>query len=451
MTAHYAGDANHTPSDGAAVAIVINKAASATTTIAGGPFTYDGSTHGGSGSVTGAGGLSTGATSLTYTGDQVNAGSYEVTAHYAGDANHEASDGAAVAVVIHKAASITTTIAGGPFTYDGSTHAGGSGSVTGAGGLSTSATSLTYSGDQVNAGSYDVTAHYAGDANHEASHGAAVATLIRKATSTINVTPYHVTYDGSAHTATASATGVGGVDLSTGLNLDGTTHTTAGTYVDSWSFTGGANYSDATGTVSDIIAKANAQVTVNGYSGMYDGNPHGASGSAAGIGGANMNAQLNLGGTFREVPGGTAHWVFAGGTNYNDQTGDVAIVINKWTVNGFYQPVDMTPAGSPIVWNTVKGGSTVPLKFNIYVGSTEQTSISAIKEIQIFDVVCSTSAVADVPLEFTTTGGTSLRYDSTAHQFIQNWQTPKAPGKCYMARMTAQDGSTISNTFFKTK
>jgi hypothetical protein len=184
---------------------------------------------------------------------------------------------------------------------------------------------------------------------------------------------------------------------------------------------------------------------------MYDGNPHGASGSAKGIGGANMNAFLNLGGTFQDVPGGTAHWVFAGGNNYNDQTGDVVIVINKWTVSGFYQPVDMTPAGSPIVWNTVKGGSTVPLKFNIYVGTTEQTSINAIKEIQVFDVMCSTSVIADVPLEFTTTGGTSLRYDTTAHQFIQNWQTPKAAGKCYMARMTAQDGSTISNAFFKTK
>jgi len=452
VTAHYSGDANHEASDGAAIGIVIDRAASTTVTSGAGPFTYDGSTHtGGSGAVTGTGGLDTGATSLTYTGDQINAGNYSVTAHYAGDANHTPSDGAAVAIVINKAASTTTTIAGGPFTYDGSTHAGGSGSVTGAGGLSTSATSLTYSGDQVNAGSYEVTAHYAGDTNHEASHGPAVVTLINKAPAAINVTPYHVTYDGAAHTATGSATGVGGVDLSAGLNLDGTTHNTAGAYVDSWSFTAGANYSDATGTVSDIIAKANAQVTVSGYSGMYDGNLHGASGSAKGIGGANMNASLNLGGSFKEVPGGTAHWVFTGGTNYNDQTGDAAIVINKWTVSGFYQPVDMTPTDSPTVWNTVKGGSTVPLKFNIYVGTTEQTSINAIKEFQIFDVMCSTSVIADVPIEVTTTGGTSLRYDTTAHQFIQNWQTPKAAGKCYVARMTAQDGSTISNAFFKTK
>ena len=69
---------------------------------------------------------------------------------------------------IAKATSTTTTVGDGPFTYDGTTHTGGSGTVTGAGGSPASATSLTYTGDQVNAGTYYVTAHYAGDANHEA-------------------------------------------------------------------------------------------------------------------------------------------------------------------------------------------------------------------------------------------------------------------------------------------
>ena len=46
---------------------------------------------------------------------------------------------------------------------------------------------------------------------------------INKATETINVAPYTVTYDGNPHTATATATGVGGVDLSADLNLTGMT------------------------------------------------------------------------------------------------------------------------------------------------------------------------------------------------------------------------------------
>src|SRR5207237_148607 len=174
-----------TTSDGAAVAITIGQASSTTVTNGDGPFTYSGNANfGGSGTVTGAGTI-TGAATLTYTGDQIDAGAYFVAAHYPGDANHPASDGAAVAIVIKKASSLTTTIGASPFTYDGTSHAGGSGTVTGAGGLSTSATSLTYSGDQVGAGTYFVTAHYAGDANHDASDGAAVGIVINKATLTI--------------------------------------------------------------------------------------------------------------------------------------------------------------------------------------------------------------------------------------------------------------------------
>jgi hypothetical protein len=50
----------------------------------------------------------------------------------------------------------------------------------------------------------------------------------------------------------------------------------------------------------------------------------------------------------------------------------------------------------------------------------------------------------------TNTGNTTLRYDGTGGQFIQNWQTPKPPNKCYQVRMTALDGSHI-DAFFKTK
>ena len=46
-----------------------------------------------------------------------------------------------------------------------------------------------------------------------------------------------------------------------------------------------------------------------------------------------------------------------------------------------------------------------------------------------------------------TTGGTSLRYDGTAGQFIQNWQTPKTAGSCYIVTMTTDDGSSISANF----
>ncbi len=77
---------------------------------------------------------------------------------------------------------------------------------------------------------------------------------ITKANITFTVTGYAVKYDGAAHTATATATGVNGEDLSAGVNLSGTTHTTAGTYTDTvtcQNTTG--NYFNATKLVKNFI------------------------------------------------------------------------------------------------------------------------------------------------------------------------------------------------------
>jgi hypothetical protein len=254
VTAHYAGDANHDGSDGAAVAIVIKKASSTTTTVGDGPFTYDGTPHaGGSGTVTGAGELNTTATSLTYSGDQVDAGTYYVTAHYAGDANHDGSDGAAVAITIKKATSSTTTVGDVPFTYDGTTHTGGSGTVTGAGSLSTTATSLTYSGDQVDAGTYYVTAHYAGDANHDGSDGAAVGITIKQATPTFIWTPVYVTHDGQPHGITAEVQGVTDLGPATIAYSSGTVPVDVGVYNATLSFAGTTDYAAVSSTFSPAV------------------------------------------------------------------------------------------------------------------------------------------------------------------------------------------------------
>ncbi len=113
-----------------------------------------------------------------------------------------------------------------------------------------------------------------------------------------------------------------------------------------------------------------------------------------------------------------------------------------WTLKGFYQPVDMNG-----VWNTVKGGSTVPLKFEVFAGPTELTDIAVVAGFTVKGVVCPGGSVATDDIELTTTGGTTLRYDFTAGQFIQNWQTPKKPGACYVVTMTTLDGSTLSANF----
>jgi hypothetical protein len=114
--------------------------------------------------------------------------------------------------------------------------------------------------------------------------------------------------------------------------------------------------------------------------------------------------------------------------------------VKAWTLNGFYQPVDMGG-----VWNVIKGGSTVPLKFEVF-GANELTDVSVVDRFEVVRISCLGSSGED-PIEMATTGGTSLRYDSIAGQFIQNWQTPKAAGTCYLVTMWTDDGSSLSANF----
>ena len=144
-----------------------------------------------------------------------------------------------------------------------------------------------------------------------------------------------------------------------------------------------------------------------------------------------------------DIVGG--NWVDA---QQGDEDGDFTFfgenVPNPLTLKGFYQPVDMND-----VYNIVKGGSTVPLKFEIFAGSTELTDIAYIKSLTYTLTSCDTNATTD-DIETITTGGTSLRYDTIAGQFIYNWKTPKTAGRCYRVAMTTLDGSTLM-AYFKLK
>jgi hypothetical protein len=121
----------------------------------------------------------------------------------------------------------------------------------------------------------------------------------------------------------------------------------------------------------------------------------------------------------------------------NVETATRTYTVLAWTFNGFYQPVDMNG-----VYNSVKGGQTVPLKFELFAGPTELTATSDIKSLTYTKVTCTSSAPIDAIEETVATGGTSLRYDSTGGQFIYNWKTPTGAA-CYKVTLTAQDGSTL--------
>ena len=140
------------------------------------------------------------------------------------------------------------------------------------------------------------------------------------------------------------------------------------------------------------------------------------------------------------------HTVTASATDEagNGATDSNTYTVLGWTLTGFYNPVDMNG-----VVNVVKGGSTVPLKFEVFAGSTELTSTAFIGAQFISRKVSCADFGTTVQddIEITTTGGTSFRYDTTGGQFIQNWQTPKQAGTCWVVTMTTDDGSYLAASF----
>jgi len=168
--------------------------------------------------------------------------------------------------------------------------------------------SITTTNLPVIGSAYTVTANYIATGSFASSSGTlSGGQTVNKATATVTVTPYSVTYDGLGHTATAGT--VTGVNGETGATvgtviLSGTTHTNAGSYPgDSWTLTGGANYNSISSTtISNNISMVTPTVLVTG--GIYTN-----SGSAQGPN------------TFTTIPAGdtgTATWSYVGvnGTSY---------------------------------------------------------------------------------------------------------------------------------------
>jgi hypothetical protein len=127
----------------------------------------------------------------------------------------------------------------------------------------------------------------------------------------------------------------------------------------------------------------------------------------------------------------------------NQSAATLTYNVSAWTATGFYQPVDMPTPTTPLLYNTVKNGSTVPLKFELFAGGTELSSTSYVKPLMYAEMKCDATASMD-EIETTATGGTALRYDAAAGQFVYNWQTPKTANKCYRVTMYAIDGAGAS-------
>ena len=120
-----------------------------------------------------------------------------------------------------------------------------------------------------------------------------------------------------------------------------------------------------------------------------------------------------------------------------------AILKSDIVRQGFYAPVN------PIAGflNTVKAGSTVPLKFEVFVNGVEKTTTTGIEPPTTQVISCDANAPED-PVETTTTlSGSGLRYDTDAGHFMVNWKVPTAKG-CYLVQVkTTQDQLALTARF----
>jgi hypothetical protein len=127
----------------------------------------------------------------------------------------------------------------------------------------------------------------------------------------------------------------------------------------------------------------------------------------------------------------------------NEATASSTYKVLAWDFRGFYQPVDMGG-----VHNTIKGGSTVPIKFELFAGSTELTdTANVVQPLKYQKISCTTGVPTEDAIETVATGGTSLRYDTTGGQFIYNWKTPTGAGTCYNVTISSIDGSSKTALF----
>ena len=265
--------------------------------------TYDGAAHAATVTVTGVGGVIIGpVTSLT---THTNAGTYSDTVTFLGDANYKAASKVVTSYI--QKASVTLTGNGlngsGYFgIYDGAAHAA-TATVTGVGGAVVG--QLVSGTTHTNAGTYSDTVTYTDGTGNYNNASKVVKSYITKAAVTLtgaglNGRGYFGTYDGQAHAATVTVTGAGGAIV--GQLTSSTTHTNAGTYSDTVTFLGDANYKAASKVVTSYIQKASVTLTGNGlngsgYFGTYDGQAHAATATVTGVGGVVLG----------QVTSGTTH------------------------------------------------------------------------------------------------------------------------------------------------
>jgi hypothetical protein len=112
-----------------------------------------------------------------------------------------------------------------------------------------------------------------------------------------------------------------------------------------------------------------------------------------------------------------------------------ALFESAYRFAGFYSPVDNRP-----IWNMVKAGSAVPVKFSL--GGDKGLAIFALGYPISQSIACDTGASTDVIEETANPEGSSLSYDASSDRYKYVWKTQNAwSSSCRRLKLRLLDGS----------
>jgi hypothetical protein len=353
-TGSFAGNNDYTSATGSA-SIIIGQA-TPTVTVQPVNVTFDGQAHGTTGEVFGVNNFDLGPATISYTGGStpVHAGSYTATGSFGGDNDYTSAIGSA-AIIIGQATP-TVTVTPISVTFDAKAH-GTTGEVFGVGNIDLGPATISYNtsggGAPIHAGSYIATASFAGNNDYTTASNTA-SINIAQATPNVVVNSVTATFDAKVHGTTGEVFGVGNVHLGAAAITysSGSAPAHAGNYTATGTFAGNADYTSATGSASITINQATPSVTVIPVTATFDGQSHGTTAEAFGVGHLDLGPAVvsyNTGDGNAPVHAGTytATGFYAGSNDYVPVIGNAAIVINQATPTVVVQPVTVTFDGQP--------------------------------------------------------------------------------------------------------
>jgi hypothetical protein len=113
---------------------------------------------------------------------------------------------------------------------------------------------------------------------------------------------------------------------------------------------------------------------------------------------------------------------------------------DTYDFTGFFQPVDNPGEGPSYIFNSVKAGSAIPVKFSL--AGDQGLSIFSPSYPTSRPLSCTTAAFTDPIEETVTAGNSNLSYDAASDTYTYVWKTNKGwAGTCRVLTVQLDDGT----------